>query len=177
MNPRPPQRWLALLAFVCSLGCEPVPTVPVPPVQCDKLAEYVDDTSPDAVTLPISVTNGLGSYFEARTLCVTVDGKRLGARMPAEQGAALRGRQPVELRAGLQPGISHRVRVLAVYVGTGAFSAYTFAVGSEREIAPSELSATPLEVAVVEVAPSTRTPLEQRPQVRWSGPGHTVIRH
>lgn len=135
---------------------------------------YLDDASADAVEVPIKIVNGLGTSFEARSLCLSVDGQRVGTTDAGELGAGLRNRRPLEPHVRLSPGREHVVLLNALYAGTGQFDGYYFQITSERAIAPTELRAETITASINEVtAEGQRTPLEQRPQVEWSGPGHS----
>ena len=151
-------------------GCErPAAT---PTAECAAMSPHVDDASASAIDLPIKVENRLGDVFEARTVCLSVDGRRLGTGSAVTNGTTLRQRLPLEVHAMLSPERDHVVRLVVLYAGSGAFDQYIFQVTTEHAIGAKELRTETLTASVEEVmTDGPRTPVERRPQVKWLGPG------
>lgn len=136
------------------------------------MSAHVDDTAANAVDLPIRIENRLGDAFEARTLCVSVDGRRVGATSAVTNGTTLRQRLPLDMHATLSPEREHLVRLVVLYAGTGGFEGYMFQITSQHAISGNELRPETLTASVVEVmTDGPQTPMERRPQVKWFGPG------
>lgn len=134
-----------------------------------------DDASPDAVHVPVRVENHLGETFEARTLCVSIDGRRISDAWAKHPGALLREHQPVELGARLRPGVVHRVRLIVLFFGAGRAEGYTFVITTEHEIPPDELRPEVLTAKIVEFG-GADTPIQMRPQVKWHSSGSNAVR-
>lgn len=147
-------------------GCNADPKYPTVE-SCSALPVLDNYREPDAISLPLRFENHMGAFFRVIGVCIDVDGRRI-RQDDAEVTAGFATHRPLELRVGLRPNVPHRVTIITLFAGTGAFAEYKFLVSSSHDIGAEELTSETLQGKFVEKGD---LPPEQRPTVEWTGPG------
>lgn len=160
-----PQNVIPLLLALVTVGCSPTPTYPAL-AACNSLPLLDNYRELDAFTLPLRFENQMGAIYEVARVCISIDDRRI-RQDDAAVVAGFAARRPLEIRVGLRPGVSHRVRIVTAFAGLGDLDGLVFVVNASREVQATDIASGTLQGTFIE---KPNIPLEKQATVVWTWP-------
>ncbi|AKU99141.1 hypothetical protein AKJ09_05805 [Labilithrix luteola] len=159
-------RFLSFALVGSALGCAGPAKTPIHECAAKQALEHYRGA--DAVTLPVRFENNMGPLFHLADVRITVDRQCVPLQSPAELIAGFAAHRPLMLNLSLQPGVPHKIAIVAEFKGGNEYSGYRFAVSSMHRIAADELKS---ELVVGRFHEEGDRPIVERPTFTWTGPG------